>query len=115
VAATTAELYTVVENMTGAERTFPFLGAHGMRLGVGEIVAIPGDLVATLGASRYQRKFKGLESALARGLLRIRSRPTPILYDDVLEQPKALAIRNGALGIVDPTYESSASDSFAAV
>jgi hypothetical protein len=109
------ELYTVVENMTGVEKVFGYLGPRGMRLGVGEVVAIPGDLRATLGAKTSQRKFNALRDALNSGKLRIRNTPAPILWDSVDDTPKSLAVSGGALGLVDPTYNSSTSDSYDAV
>lgn len=114
--ATVDELYTVVENTSSGERTFGYLGPRGMRLAANEVVAIPGDLVATLGAMSQsggrRRKFAGLERSLEAGRLRINSRPSPILFDPVAESPKSLAVVNGALGLVDPTYSDDASDSF---
>jgi hypothetical protein len=113
------ELHTVVENKTGGERVFGFLGPRGMRLGAGEVVAIPGDLVASLGA-QYQRggnrrRFDAMQRSLKNGSLQINSRPMPIVYDAVAEQPVGLAVVSGALGTVAPTYTTDASDSFDAV
>ena len=113
------ELYTVIENLAAGERVFGFLGPRGMRLGAGEVVTIPGDLVATLGAQvaagGKRRKFNALERSLKAKNIRINSRPAPVLYDPTDEVPKSIAIVGGALGVVDPTYVSSDSDSFAAV
>lgn len=113
------ELYTVVENLTAGERVFGFLGPRGMRLAAGEVVSIPGDLIASLGNMHQEggrrRKFDAFERALKNGDLRINSRPAPVLYDVTDDQPKSLAIVAGVLGTVDPTYNSSDSDSYAAV
>lgn len=113
------ELYTVVENRTAGERVFGFLGPRGMRLAASEVVAIPGDLIASLGAQCQQggrkRKFSALERTLKAGSLRINSRPAPVLFDPTDEVPKSLAIVGGVLGTVDPTYNSADSDSYAAV
>lgn len=112
-----AELHTTVENISGSARTFGFLGPRGMRLGAGEVVTVPGDLVATLGAAAGggpRRKFDALERSLKAESLRINSRPAPVFFDFVDGVPKSLAIVNGALGVVDPTYTSSDSN-FAAV
>lgn len=110
------ELYTVVENPTDVERTIGYLGPRGMTLGAGEVVAIPGDLIATLGARCAQggkrRQFDSLERSLAAGRIRINSLPAPVLYDTVDEVPKSIAIVNGVLGVVDPTYTSSDSANF---
>ena len=112
------ELHTVVENMTDGERTVGFLGPRGMTLAANEVVAIPGDLVASLGveANRgIRRGFDALTRSLESGRLRINSRPAPILFDPIDEVPKSLSIQNGILGIVDPTYTDEDSESFAAV
>lgn len=109
------ELYTTVENMTGSERVFGFLGPRGMRLGAGEVVTVPGDLVATLGAKAQaggnRRSFDAFERSLKAGDIRINSLPAPILYDPTDEVPKSIAIVAGVLGVVDPTYNAESSSS----
>lgn len=112
--ATKAEMYTVVESLLDAPRTFSHLGPQGMRLGARERVAIPGNIITEHGAGS-RRKFKALERSLNRHSLRIISTPSPILYDPVDEVPKTLAIQGGALGLVDPTYNSSDSEFFTEV
>lgn len=113
------ELYTLVQNTSGGARQFSYLGPRGMRLGTNEVVAIPGDLISSLGGLNQQggrrRKFDALERSVKRGSLQINSRPAPVLYDPVDEVPKSIAIVGGVLGVVDPTYNSEDSDSFAAV
>lgn len=103
-----AELYTIVENLSGGARVFGFLGPRGMRLAAAEVVAIPGDLLSSLGAQNQQggrrRKFDALERSLKNESLRINSRPAPVLFDSVDEVPKSIAIVGGVLGVVDPTY-----------
>jgi len=112
------ELYTVVENTTAHEVTVGFLGTRGMTLAANEVVAVPGDLVATLGVSAangVRRHFDALLRVLAAGVLRINSRPAPVLYDRTDDAPKSLAIDNGVLGTVDPGYTTSGSVGFDAV
>lgn len=103
-----AELYTTVENTSGTDRVFGFLGPRGMRLAAGEVVTLPGDLVAALGAlhqkSGNRRKFTALENSLRSGSLVIRSRPVPILYDSEDSSAQALQLDDSTLGVVDPTY-----------
>lgn len=110
------ELYTVVENLTDTPRFIGFLGPRGMTLGASETVAVPGDLVATLGAEAARgrrRKFDSLEAMLKDGtIFRINSRPAPVLYDPVDDVPKSIAIQNGVLGIVDPAYDTGDSENF---
>lgn len=112
------ELYTVVENLMDSERTVGFLGVHGMTLAANEVVAVPGDLVASLGAKAARgprRSFDALERSLKAGRIRINSRPAPIFWDPTDERPKSLAIVAGALGTVDPDYADALHESFAAV
>jgi hypothetical protein len=108
VSAASAELYTTVENASGSTRVFGFLGPRGMRLADGEVVTIPGDLVASLGALHQKggarRKFDALERSLAAGSLVIRSRPAPILYDDTDSSAAALVYDDSTLTGEDPTY-----------
>lgn len=112
------ELYTVVQNTSDAERVYGYLGPRGMRLAPGEAVAIPGDLVATLGAQAAEgqrRKFDALQRSLEAGRLQLNSRPTPVLWDAMDDRPKSLAVIGGVLGTVDPTYNEGDSESFAPV
>ena len=105
------EAYTLVENTTNGERVFGFLGPRGMRLGPGEVVAIPGDLVTTLGAKAHQggrrRQFDAMERALEAGLLQINSRPAPILFDADAEAPASIVIVEGALGVAAPDFSET--------
>jgi len=112
------ELYTVFENLSGGERVFGFLGPRGMRLAASEVVALPGDLLASLGAQHQQggrrRKFDALERSLKNGTLRINSRPAPVILDSVEEVPKTIAVAGGVLGAVDPAYAPDTETSSAA-
>lgn len=110
-------MYTTVQNISGKERVFGFLGDRGMRLGVDEIVTVRGDLVAKLGAQTSARRFKGLERAVdteVNNSLKIISSPGVFIYDAVADATKQLAIENGALGTVDPCWDGSGSSGFVA-
>ena len=111
----TEELYTTVENLTGAERSFGFLGPRGMRLGIGEVVTIPGDLIASLGAQNQtggkRRRFDALERSLKAGDIRIRSLPAPILWDLTQDTPQTVQVDNGLLGVTSPDYNTLQSSS----
>lgn len=73
-------LYTTVKNVSGAEATFGFLGAHGKRLANNETYTVPGDLVASLGKAGRggQRQFKAFERAVDDGNIVILS--SPVVY-----------------------------------
>lgn len=98
-------LYTTVENTSGVEKVFGFLGTHGKRLSANETYTVSGDLVSKLGNARSQRKFKALESALKTGDLAIVSSPAVYLYDATDEATRELSLDNGALGTVDPQWD----------
>lgn len=108
MSAAVEELYTVVKNPNATARTYGFLGPRGMRLAPGEAVAIPGDLVASLGFLHQQggrrRKFDAFERCLRDERLIVQSRPAPILYDTAQDKSYAVAVHAGVLGIVDPNY-----------
>lgn len=109
----TSGLYTTVKNTSGGPRSFGFLGVHGKRLEANESFVQPGDLVAKLGADKYQRKFKSLEGALSRGALTIVSSPAIYLYDEVDDRTKQLDLSHGDLGVVDPAWDPEGSSEFA--
>ena len=113
--ANTLCLYTTVQNVSGSERVFGYLGVRGMRLGAGEVVTVRGDLVSKLGNMTSARRFQALERSLDQhGSLKIVSTPAVHLYDPILDVTKQLALQNGVLGTVDPCWDSSGSSAFAA-
>lgn len=113
--ASTACLYTTVQNVSGSERVFGFLGVRGMRLAAGEVVTVRGDLVSKLGNQTSARRFRALERSLDQNRsLKIVSTPAIHLYDPITDQTKQLALQSGALGIVDPCWDSSGSSNFSA-
>lgn len=101
----TAGLYTTVENTSGADKVFGFLGTHGKRLEANETYTVPGDLVSKLGALRSQRKFKALETALQAGDLKIVSSPAVYLYDATNDATRELSLDDSVLGTVDPQWD----------
>lgn len=101
----TSGLYTTVENTSGADKVFGFLGTHGKRLEAGDTYTVPGDLVARLGAQRSQRQFKALEAALESGDLKIVSSPAVYLFDSDAEETRELSLVGGVLGTIDPQWD----------
>lgn len=113
--ANTQCLYTTVENVSGSERVFGYLGVRGMRLGAGEVVTVRGDLVSKLGNQTSARRFQALERSLDQnGSLRIVSSPAVHLYDAVEDRTRQLSLQGGQLGVVDPCWDSSGSSAFSA-
>jgi hypothetical protein len=105
-------LHTIVKNTSGVERTFGFLGPRGKRLTSGQSFAVPGDLIATLGAMVSKRRFNALKASLKRGSLTLVSSPGMFIYDDTADKTRMLAVNDGVLGTVDPCYDSSGSSDF---
>lgn len=101
----TSGLYTTVENTSGKEVVFGFLGSHGKRLAANATYTVPGDLVTKLGSQRSQRKFKALEAALTDGDLKIVSSPAVYLYSAESETTAELALQGRVLGTVDPQWD----------
>lgn len=95
-------LYTTVKNVSGAARTFGFLGPRGKRLEDDATYTVPGDLVADLGRGGRgsQRKFKALQAALVNGDIEIIS---PAVYmADEAGDPKQLTIDESGLVLGTP-------------
>lgn len=97
-------LYTTVQNTSGKERVFGYLGERGKRLGVGELITVPGNIADILGGKTSKRKFKALERSLMNGTLKIVQTPAVHLYDPTNDETQILALDAGALGVADPCW-----------
>jgi len=97
-------LYTTVKNISGAEATFGFLGAHGKRLADNGTYTVPGDLVAKLGngGKGSQRAFKALEKALNSGDLVITKSPAVYLTDTADNSIDEVNLSSNTLGTASP-------------
>ena len=103
---TTADLYTTVKNVSGAERVFGFLSKHGKRLDNNATYTVPGDLVGALGAQRSQRQFKALERALLAGDLEIVKSPSVYLLSETGGVTRELGMASTKeLGTTEPSYK----------
>jgi hypothetical protein len=100
-------LLTRVRNVSGHERSFGYLGTHGIRLANNEVFLLRGNLVSTLGAKLSARKFQALERDLVAGVLKIEQTPPPCIYDPVARVSKVLTRINGVLGVLDPEWDTS--------
>ena len=107
-------LYTTVQNISGSERVFGYLGERGKRLAVDEVITVRGDLVSKLGNQTSKRRFNALERSLKRDSIAILATPSVHLFDATLDQIRILALDNDSLGITDPCWEipSLSSSSF---
>lgn len=101
-------LYTTIKNVSGKERVFGFLGLRGLRLGIDEIVTVPGNIINALGGSRSQRKFQALQRALSGNggerdpSLAIVSTPAVCVSDG--SKTVSVAFNGTDLGYVDPSW-----------
>jgi len=103
---TTIDLYTTVQNTSGASRVFGFLTKHGKRLANNATYTVPGDLVHALGAARSQRQFKALERALNTGALKIVKSPSVYLLSETGGVTEELAMNSSrVLGTSTPSWQ----------
>lgn len=107
-------LRTTVKNTSGSTRHFGFLGPghKGKTLAANETYTQPGDLAATLGAMRDQRRFEALERCVKSGALDIVKSPGVFLFDETNDRTQVLALKGGDLGKVDPCFYTDGSSTF---
>jgi hypothetical protein len=99
-------LYTTLQNISGKERVFGYLGERGKRLAVGEMVTIPGNLINQLGGGGKwsQRRFKALERSLLAESIAIVNTPGVHVYDPINDVTRVLSQEGGVVGSVDPCW-----------
>jgi len=103
---TTTDLYTTVQNISGADRVFGFLSKHGKRLANNATFTVPGDLVGALGGQRSQRQFQALERALNTGALKIVKSPSVYLLSETGSVTEELAMNaSRVLGTSTPSWQ----------
>ncbi len=111
--ANTRSLYTRVRNRSGVTRTFAYLGAGGKTLAANEAFMHPGNLADQLAAKTSKREFEALQRSLDdHQSLEIISTPAVHLYDPVRQETQVLALKDGDLGTLDPTWNSEGSSDF---
>lgn len=108
-------LNSTVKNTSGVRKTFGFLPPHGRSLAAGEEFTVFGDIkqaVIRHDRGEAKRSIVALEKALTKGYLKIISTPPPIFTDDANPgaTPKMMRLHNGTLGVVDPCWTASTSD-----
>ena len=102
-------LLTTVQNISGGKLHSVPLPPHNVDLDVDEEVTIWGQLTeAIYRGDRFGNRHQvALSNALMNGLITIKSTPTPVLYDEVLAASKILVLHDGALYLLDPSWEMS--------
>ena len=104
--ADSTDLFTTVKNTSGVSKVFSFLPWNGKRLAADEEYTFVGGIVEGLAAnpSFTLRKTAALARALVSGDLTIVNTPAPILYDNTLDESKALTLDSGTLATADPSW-----------
>lgn len=106
-------LYSTVKNTSGGRKTFGFLPPHGRPLAANEEFTVFGDIKEAIirhDRQEARRSIEAFESALRRGDIEIISTPAPILEDDSNPgSTQMLRLRNGALGVTTPCWNTSTS------
>ena len=104
----TSWCYSIVKNVSGAERHFSFLPNGGRTLANNEEYSFYGDIRQEVGrkagteASSARRDRDAFLRAVSGGLLRVVSTPRPIVYDTTLAKSAILRVNNGAVSVIDP-------------
>lgn len=109
MAMDTTCVFSVVRNVSGQSKNFPFLPPHGKELADQEEYSIFGSVLEAVTRSndRDGNRFNNdLEAALERGDLEIRTLPKPILLDESLLVTKMITLQGGSLVLEDPCWES---------
>ena len=105
-------LYSTVQNISGAPKTFGFLPPHGRQLLADEEFTVFGDIRQAIGGERggraeSRRDIMAFEAALERGDIKILGTPSPILLDEVTGNSYLVESRSGALSAQAPDWSTS--------
>ena len=102
-------LFSVVRNISGGTKNFPWLPPHGRELTDNEEYSIFGSVLEAVSRSndRFGARFNDdLEGALERGDIEIVTLPKPILLDEGTLATKMITLQAGSLVLEDPCWES---------
>lgn len=66
-----SDVTTLLINPTNVARTYSYLPPHGRTIAAGGSLVLDGDILADLGALRYNRKLIGLKNDVQRGYLHV--------------------------------------------
>jgi len=97
---------TIVQNTSGATRSFGFLPPHGVELEDDETYEVVGDIFSRL---RNERDRAALEAALVNGDLTIVKTAANIAEDETAGNSKALDVDSGSVVARDVDYEEAGS------
>lgn len=105
-------LVSVLRNTSGQTKRFGFIPPHGKQLEAAEEISVFGNILEAINrGDRFgNRHMNALLGALDRGDITIVSTPAPILFDETLQTSHILEIDNGTVGIADPCWETSLSE-----
>lgn len=101
-------MYSVIRNVSGGTKNFPWIPPHGRELAANAEVSIFGSILEAVNrGDRFgPEPMDSLEAAVERGDIEIRTLPKPILMDELLDDVKVISLVNDALVLEDPCWES---------
>lgn len=105
-------MFSVVKNISGASRFFPFLPPHGAELANNGEYSVFGNVLEAISRSNDRfgdRDKDGLLAEVDAGNLEIRSTPAPILTDATTDDIKTITLNAGSLVVSKPCFEISLS------
>lgn len=102
-------LKTRVRNATGVKTTFGFLPPHGRTLEAGEIYEFQGTIDGLIASPVKRRQRQAFLRALEDGALRLIQTPSPVIFDDVSDEAKVLAVTSNTLSAVDACWGHASS------
>lgn len=98
-------LYSVVKNMSGAERHFGFLPPHGVTLADEEELSIAGNVIDRLALDRrFGRIWPKFEALLDATDLVILKTPSILLYDATVDGVRQLAVEDHEVVSIEPCW-----------
>lgn len=110
----TSCLYSTVRNDSGKSKFFAYLPPHGRELDASEEFSVLGELTPAIIRNQRvtsQRHLAAFANDVENHVLAIVKTPNPILYDEAKDESKMLRLNNESLGVADPCWEVSLSES----
>lgn len=105
----TSCLKTVLVNTSGKRMRFPFIGAHGGILDNGQEYTADGDLYSVVMGPEIgvqHRRLASFISAVANGLIQVKSSPSPFFFDSTAQATKVIKVNNNTVSAAAPCYEN---------
>lgn len=107
-------LYSQIHNISGKRLVCSFLPPHGKVMEIDEIVSVFGNVLESMirfERNEARRSIIAFEQALRRGDIEIVHTPNVIIQDQSTGNTKMLQSLGGTLGLVDPCWQGTWSES----